>query len=141
MVKFFQSLFQMIGRWCIAAIFIFSGIGKVMAWDLAVESMQRVGIMHMTEALCAASVFIEIFAGLSFAFGMRPKLSGSILALFLAAMTYYFHDFWNIEDLSKKELQMVAFLNNLAIFGGLLYFIATPNPKESKPLDTTLSHK
>lgn len=133
MIKFFQSLFLMIGRWCIAAVFIFTGIGKIMAWDIAVESLQRVGIAHMTEAFCAASIFIEIFAGLSFAFGMRPKLSGSILALFLAAATYYFHDFWNIEELAEKEFQMVAFLNNLAIFGGLLCFIVGPTQKEKEP--------
>ncbi|MDB6081270.1 MAG: hypothetical protein JWO53_542 [Chlamydiia bacterium] len=133
-MRFLQSFVQLIGRFCIAALFILAGVEKILSWDQTVEFMRTQGLADMTEVICAATIFLEVFGGLCFAFGLRRKFFATLLALFLIPTTYVFHNFWDLTDPVLRQEETVEFLKNLAIFGGLLCFIATPSAKEPSEL-------
>jgi putative oxidoreductase len=43
--------------------------------------------------------------------------------VFLALATYFFHDFWTFEDAQARQNQMIQFMKNLSLMGGMLFII------------------
>jgi len=69
-------------------------------------------------------------AGTTFALGIFPKLSARLLALALIPNTLIGHPFWKSEAPVDRRAQMIHFLKNAGLFGGLLYVSAD---KRTKP--------
>lgn len=60
-------------------------------------------------------------AGATFALGILPKTSARILALTLIPNTFIGHPFWKSEKPEERRPQLVHFLKNVGLLGGLLY--------------------
>lgn len=120
-MKALRSLFTLIARWCIAAIFIFSGASKLIFFDQTHAYMASKGFTAIPLFLFGA-VLLEFVGGLSLILGYKTRFGATILLLFLIPTTAIFHDFWNVEG-ADRALQQLMFLKNLAIFGGLLYIL------------------
>ena len=73
--------------------------------------------------LVGAIVFL-IAGSLSVILGYKARIGASLLLVFLILATYYFHDFWNIEDVQKNQTQMIAFMKNLSMMGAMLMIMA-----------------
>jgi putative oxidoreductase len=112
----------LIGRILIAAIFITSGIAKVVDPAGAVGYMKAVGIPQ-PDVLVWVAALAEILGGLAVLFGFLTRVAALGLLVFLAVTTLCFHAFWNLEGAEQKT-QMVNFMKNLAIGGGLMMLIA-----------------
>ena len=56
--------------------------------------------------------------------GAWTRFGAIFLLVFLAAATWYFHDFWKFADPGQRQLQTIQFMKNLAIGGGLLSLVA-----------------
>ncbi len=55
--------------------------------------------------------------------GCHVRLGASLLILFLVPMTWIVHGFWDLPEQSKP-IEMVMFMKNLSILGGLLVVLA-----------------
>jgi putative oxidoreductase len=55
--------------------------------------------------------------------GFRARQAALLVALFTVAVTPIFHAFWAVPA-DQAVLQMIEFMKNLAIFGGLLHVAA-----------------
>lgn len=115
-----RSFLMLIGRLCICAIFLLAGAGKLMDYDGTAQYMSAKGFTMIPFFLYGAAL-IEIVGGLSVFLGYKTRVGAILLLLFLIPTTYIFHDFWNNTDATAKTLNMIMFLKNLGIFGGLLY--------------------
>ncbi|HET6936048.1 MAG TPA: DoxX family protein, partial [Candidatus Angelobacter sp.] len=62
--------------------------------------------------------------GLLLLTGLKARYAAVILALWLVPVTLTFHNFWAFQGQEQQE-QMVNFLKNLAIIGGLLAVAAS----------------
>jgi uncharacterized membrane protein YphA (DoxX/SURF4 family) len=82
--------------------------------------------------LCARA--LEVVAGLSLAFGIYPRLAAVALVVFLVPSTVIGHAFWQVDGTASFTIQLINFLKNTAIVGGLLFIGAT----QSQP--TLLPH-
>lgn len=107
----------LIGRLCMCAIFIITGVWKFLNFDGVSQEMAAKGIPLVPFFLIAAAI-IEIIGGFSLFFGYRARLGAAILMLYLIPVTMIFHDFWNAEE-SRRYMQIIEFLKNLTIIGGL----------------------
>ena len=136
-MQWFAIFVSFIGRLCIAAIFIIAGISKIFSWDQTLSYMQAHD-MCMTQYYLIGAIIVELGGGMCFILGARPKLIATIFALYLIPVTGIFHAFWTITDPSIREAQTMEFLKNLAIFGGLLCFISSPN-RQSKQVNKELA--
>ncbi|MCH9799883.1 MAG: DoxX family protein [Betaproteobacteria bacterium] len=105
------ALVQPLGRLMLALIFILAGVGKVT--DLAGTSayMEAMGV---PSALLWPTILLEILGGIAIAIGYKTALAALGLALFSIAAAVLFHS-----DFSDK-MQMILFLKNIAMAGGLL---------------------
>ncbi len=130
-MRIIQGILACVGRLMISIIFLLSAFGnKILNFNtvadlMAAQGMPQddiLGIPAHKYLLCGAIVFL-IFGGLSVAAGFKARLGASMLLLFLAGATYYFHDFWNAEAV-KKPTEMIQFLKNLALSGTMLFIIA-----------------
>jgi putative oxidoreductase len=112
----------LLGRVLIGAPFILSGLGKLMAHDATVGYISSVGLAFPQLAWLIAMT-VEMGGGALLVVGYRARLVALVVALFALATAIFFHR--NFAD----QNQMIHFLKNVMIVGGLLqivYFGAGP---------------
>jgi len=108
----------LIGRIFLAGIFVVSGIAKLTDTAGTAGYMTAQGIPY-AHALAIFAGLCEIAGGLAIAFGILTRLAALGLFLMLIPITLVFHNFWALDG-AKAQLQVVSFMKNLAIMGGLL---------------------
>jgi putative oxidoreductase len=112
-----QSALPAVGRVLLAAVFLVSGVGKLAAPQAMTGYIESAGLPFPTIALGLAILF-EVGGGLLLVFGYRTRWAALALAVFTVAATLAFHT--NFAD----QNEMLAFLKNAAILGGLLQVVA-----------------
>lgn len=105
-------------RLFLAAIFIWSGTGKISGWEQTAGYMGSRGIPLITFFLIMAILF-EIGGGLSILLGIKARLGALALIIFMVPTTLIFHSYWTY-PLEEQFMQTIMFMKNLAIIGGLL---------------------
>jgi len=83
------------------------------------------------ETLVRVDAAVKIVAGTAFAFGKLPRLSALVLAGTLVPSTAAGHPFWEAKDESEKQQQIVHFLKNVGLAGGLLIAAADTEGRPS----------
>ena len=113
---------SLIGRIFLAVIFLVSGFGKIGGFEGLIGQIASKGF-PVPEAFAAATVAIELGAGLMLVFGWKARWAAFLLAVFSAVVTVFFHNFWAMPE-AQKAMQEIQFMKNLAVIGGLLMVIA-----------------
>jgi putative oxidoreductase len=112
----------LIGRLLIAAIFLVSGLAKLMDTPGTVAHMTAAGIPYPdTLALVAGGA--EVLGAIAIATGFLTRVASVGLILFMIPTTLIFHGFWNDAG-PERMTQMANFMKNLAIIGGLAVLMA-----------------
>ena len=106
-----------VGRILVAAIFILSGLGKIGAPAATQGYIAAMGLPAPLLAYIGAIV-VELGGGLLLLAGYRTKLIAAALALFSIVTAFIFH------HALADQNQMIHFLKNFAMAGGLLQFVA-----------------
>ena len=106
-----------IGRILVAAIFILSGLGKIGAPAATQGYIAAMGLPAPLLAYIGAIV-MELGGGLLLLAGYRTKVVAAALAVFSIVTAFVFH------HALADQNQMIHFLKNLAMAGGLLQFVA-----------------
>nr|WP_299507072.1 DoxX family protein [uncultured Rhizobium sp.] len=106
-----------IGRLLLAILFIFSGFGKIIAPEATQGYIASVGLpLPLLSYLLA--VVVELGGGILLAVGYRTRIVSLAIAAFTLATALVFHT-----DFADQN-QMIHFLKNIAIAGGLLQVAA-----------------
>jgi putative oxidoreductase len=101
------------GRAIIGAVFLMSGLSKLAAYGATTALIATVGLPVPPLAWLVA-VVVEAGGGLLLLLGFRTRAVALVLAAFVVATAVFFHR--NFAD----QNQMIHFLKNLIIVGGLL---------------------
>lgn len=120
-MKSLSSFGMLLARVCLSTIFIFAGVGKFLDYQGTEQYMLAKG-MVLTPFFLISAAILEVVAGFLLLIGYQTRLAAGALALFLIPTTFIFHSFWDI-PVELQNLQMIMFLKNLAIFGGLLSIV------------------
>ena len=105
------------GRLLLGLPFAMSGLGKLAAIGPTTELIRAAGL-PLPPAALAVAVIIELGGGLLLVAGFRVRIAAIALALFSFATAVSFHT--NFAD----QNQMIHFLKNVMIAGGLLQIAA-----------------
>ncbi|WEL19244.1 DoxX family protein [Candidatus Nanohalococcus occultus] len=116
----YEQLLLMAGRALMGGYFAFTGINHFMSSQQMAGWIESKGL-PAPEALNYLAGGLLLFAGLGMVTGAAPAVSWGALTVFVAATTVLFHDFWSMEG-EEKQNQMVHFLKNIGLLGGLLLF-------------------
>jgi putative oxidoreductase len=108
-----RAYIPLLGRTLLGLIFVMSGLNKINAFEGTQQYMASKG-MPATAILLVGAIVVEVLGGLSVILGYRGRLGSAALILFLIPATLIFHTNF------AEQTQMIMFLKNLSIMGGLL---------------------
>jgi putative oxidoreductase len=106
-----------VGRVLLSLIFVSSGFGKLVA-PAATKAYMAAMAVPLIDLAYAGAVAMELGVGLALLLGYRTRLAGLLLAAFSLVTGFIFHS--NFGD----QNQMIHFMKNLAMAGGLLQVAA-----------------
>jgi putative oxidoreductase len=108
-----NKLLNIASRILMSQIFILSGASKVMAYTATQGYMAKLGVPG---ELLPVVIAVELGGGLALLFGFQTKIVSFLLAGFCIVTAAMAHN--NLAD----QMQMINFVKNLAMAGGLLMF-------------------
>ena len=123
------------GRILFAVLFIYSGATKLFGIQAASEfisakiaipallapyasQLETMTGMSTPQMLAVAAGAFEVISGLMLALNFGARFFAILLIFFVAAATFYFHDFWN-QSPPDSAKTLVDALKNLSIIGAL----------------------
>ena len=141
--------FITLGRVLFAVLFIYSGATKLVglqattdfiAAKVAIPAMllpytsqlETMTGMSTPQMLVIAVGAFEVISGLMIALNFGARFFAILLVFFVAATTFYFHDFWN-QPAPENAKTLVEALKNLSIIGAL--FMIAGYGRSSRTLD------
>jgi putative oxidoreductase len=118
-----QNLAAFVGRLFLAAIFIISGYNKLTHFSDTAGFMAGAGL-PLAEVLLVLTLLIELVGGTLMVIGYQTRAAACITFLFMIPVTAVFHNPATAVDAAAAQQQMIHFLKNIAIMGGLLQLMA-----------------
>lgn len=143
-----QTVCFIIGRIFLSLIFLLSSFHKFLHWQSTESGLTNIlcdwmgyssffqtlfsELLPWSFLLLFFAVIMEFVGGALLLLGIKIRLAAILLILFLIPTTVLFHHFWFLEGI-RRELELVMFLKNLAIIGGLFYFLAFDSKEQIDP--------
>ncbi|CAH9104949.1 unnamed protein product [Cuscuta europaea] len=144
-----MGFFSFLGRVLFASIFILSAwqmyndfgedggpAAKELAPKLAIVKRlvaSKFGVLPNVKHIVAASLVLKGIGGLVFVFG--NPLGAYLLMCYLLFITPFLHDFYNYKFGEPQFIPLLHdFLQNVALFGALLYFLGMKNSISKRQL-------
>jgi len=141
-----MTAFIIFGRILFAVLFLYSGASKLLGLAATADFISAKVIiptvllpytsqlegatgMSTPQMLAIAVGSFEVIAGLMIAFNLATRFFAILLILFVAAATFYFHDFWN-QSPPENAKSVVDALKNLSIIGAL--FVIAGSSRRSR---------
>ncbi len=106
-----EKYINLAGRILLAHLFLFAGLSKIGAYAGTQSYMASMGVPG---GLLPLVILLEAGGGLALIVGWQTRLVAYALALFTVVAAVIFHS--NLSD----QLQMIMFMKNWSIAGGLL---------------------
>lgn len=103
------------GRILLAHIFLLAGLNKITGYSGTQAYMEAMGVPGM---LLPLVILLEVGGALALIVGWQTRWAAYALALFSIVSALIFHS--NLSD----QIQMILFMKNLAMAGGLLVLAA-----------------
>ena len=126
--------FVTFGRILFAVLFIFSGAAKLLDLAATAQMTEKIVLpaalatytaqleaitgMAMPQMLAIATGALELICGVMIALNFGARFFAIVLILFVAAATFYYHDFWNQTGADARG-NLIHALKNLSLIGAL----------------------
>ena len=114
----FGSIFVLIGRALIGAMFIWDGVDKIMNWDKTITHFTEKKI-YKHDLYLPVLFVLEIVGGLSLVFGFLVSVGAILLLLVKIPTLLKFHSFWDFQG-EERKAKMHKFMKELIIIGSLI---------------------
>ena len=111
----------LVGRILIAAIFVFAGFGKITGFEGTVGYIASKGI-PLPQVAAIGAIIVELGGGILLVIGWQARWAAAALFLFTGLAALIFHDFWAVTP-DQAQSQMIHFMKNMAIMGGLIFVV------------------
>ena len=116
------SLFLLLGRMALAAIFVPDGFRNLTHIDTFAHSLAAHGV-PMPGLMAVIAACVEFFGSVAVVFGFKTRTATLLMAVFTACAAVIEHRFWQIEGAAHVD-QYYHFMKNVAIIGGYLCLFA-----------------
>jgi putative oxidoreductase len=117
-----ENLGLLIARVMIAAIFVWSGFGKLSSLSQFTAGMVDRGL-PFAHLLAPVGAVVEFAAAVALILGAGTRIAALALAFFTVVATMVAHRFWDL-PVADQPMQSIQFMKNVAIIGGLAALIA-----------------
>jgi|SRR5450830_1092981 len=118
-MKTSENIAILVARVLMALIFVASGAGKIADFSGTLGYITSKGVPFPAIAAVAA-IIVELGGGLMLLLGWKARWAALAMMVFTLAAGFIFHDFWN-SAADAAQNQMIHFMKNLSMAGGLLF--------------------
>ncbi|MFG1301676.1 DoxX family protein [Xanthobacter sp. V3C-3] len=122
-MRILDDLALLVGRLCMAALFLPAGIGKIDNVAGFAASLAGKGV-PAPELMTYLTILVEVGGGLLLILGLLPRITAIVLIGFTIVATATSHVFWTIPDAAAAAGQQIHFVKNVGLVGGLLFYFA-----------------
>ena len=109
------------GRILIALIFLMAGLGKITGFEHTVGYIASKGL-PLPQLAAVGAIVVELGGGLMLVLGWNTRLAAAAIFVFTAMTALFFHNFWAVPP-DQAQNQMIHFMKNISMMGGLLYVV------------------
>lgn len=113
----------LVGRICLATVFLVSGVHKMIWYGKAVAEFEQARV-PMIGLVLPLSILLHLVASVLLIIGRYTTEAALALAVFTVISTLWVHSFWRMSGEEKLARSRIA-LANLGIVGGLLLLAIT----------------
>ena len=119
-----EDVILLVGRVALGAIFVKSGLQKLMALSAFAASLAGRGLPQSSMwAVIGATV--EFGGGILIVSGVKTRWASVLMILFVIVATGLSHRYWEFADAAARRAQESQFFKNLSIIGGfVLLFVS-----------------
>lgn len=114
-------LAPLVGRILVAAIFLWSGLGKIGSFAGTAGYMASMGV-PLAELALVVTIVVEAGAALMLILGWQARFGAAALLLWMIPVTLIFHAFWAVPA-DQAQMQMIQFFKNVSLMGAMLLII------------------
>ena len=112
-------------RFLVAMMFLLNATG-VVDQSVAARGLTEHGApTDVVPFLMLAGRSVELIGGIALVLGTFPRVAAIALMGFLVPATLAGHAFWATEGTQAFMIQLINFLKNIAMMGGLLFIVCT----------------
>ena len=109
------NIIDLLGRIFISVLFFINGIFKINNYEGTIEWMDGYDLPGI---MIIPAIIIEIVAPILIVIGYKTKIAATLLFLFCISTAFIFHNEFS------DQMQLTAFLKNIALAGGFMFLIA-----------------
>ena len=119
-----EDVILLLGRLALGAIFVKSGLAKLLALSAFAASLAGRGVPQ-AETWAVIGATVEFVGGIMIVTGFRVRPAALLMILFVIVATGISHRYWDFTDAAARRLQESQFFKNLSIMGGFILLFAT----------------
>lgn len=118
-----RDVAALVGRVLLAFMFVYSGFGKIGGFEGTAANIASKNLPLPAIATTIAIV-VEFVGGLMVVVGWKTRWAALAVAVFTFFASIFFHNFWAMPDAAAARTNMIMFMKNIAVIGGLLLLYA-----------------
>lgn len=129
-----NKFFLLIGQFLVSIMFLLVSLSTVMNYQSSIAELETVvsqffgrqdftsnvsvSTSYTSQVLLIFNIALQFFGGIFVFFNLAPRLGAFLLMIYMFYSTILYHPFWMV-DTQEISVQLILFLKNLTIFGGL----------------------
>jgi len=115
-----------LARGWLALIFLLNAVGIIDQATPGQEMIARGVPAPLVPPLMWSGRLLQCVAGLALLCGVQQRVAALALIVFLVPATLTAHPFW-LDHTAARQSQLINFMKNLAMVGGLLFVASVPD--------------
>lgn len=119
LLKKFDPMFFVVGRFLLGLYFIVPGIMKITGYQTTLALMQSKGV-PIAELLLPTTIAMQVGLGVLLILGKHLRMSAFLLFGLVIMINLSMHNFWALQGDPNYAHEVQNFIKNLAIAAGLL---------------------
>ncbi len=121
---------DLLARILIATMFYYEAFDSFFYFDGTKETMMKYGITWNADILLSGTIFILALGATLVLIGYYANFGAFLLLLYLVPTTFIIYTFWS-DPPDVMRIQLINFMKNMAISGGLLLLMINGSGKYS----------
>ena len=125
-----KDFLDLLARVLIAFIFLFEAYDSIAFFKATKETMTAYNLTWNQDLLLYGAIFLLVVGGILVLLGYRSAMGAWLLLFYWIPVTFILHSWWNDPPEQQRD-QLMLFMKNIAIMGGLLMIIVNGSGKYS----------
>lgn len=117
----------LLGRLVFGGFFVYSGIHHFQERK-SISQYAAAKNVPLPDIAVPSTGALMVAGGVSVLLGVKPKWGTLAIMAFLAGVSPFMHDFWNVEDPNQRQNEAIHFMKNIAMLGAALALMGVEEP-------------